>query len=172
MVQQYETAIANSVLPTPNFPTLLAFQPIYAKLLRSRIDLDFTPPPPINDVFDQYNLWIAQLPCMIHTGQSQNGYPVVSFRSGAPGGSSLKLQLHQMNYLMDNLAEDPFIGYPNVAMHPCNHKLCLVCATSKSIGENHSREGCFPFVLVNDTLTCCCPHDPKCTDFPQSAGRY
>jgi len=175
IVEYHTTAVKNA---TPldknsiNFTTPDSFQPIYEALLKSRIITSQQEElilPSLEKLHTMYaDIVIKQSNCMIHSGQAQNGYPVVSIRSGS--GDSLKLQLHQVPYLKQT---GKVIGKDAVAQHPCHKKMCIIHAWVASKNENKSRQFCRPLLLVDNKLiwNCQCAK-PKCLDISNEAYEF
>jgi len=104
--------------------------------------------------------------CCIHTGQSQNGYPVVSVRLTSEEGnlagmqkasSSLKLNLHWVPFFQaddtEEITTEKIQSLNNsVFAHRCHEKLCLTHAVKSTIKFNIGQNYCKVFQIVDDEL--------------------
>lgn len=174
----WTTALLQTIGLTPNYPTPASFQHVYDALVRTRqyIGIPAGPPPTLANVHGQYMVWAHMSPCMIYTGQSQNGYPVVSTR--LENNDSVKLTLHMCPSLIAQNFDDNgnrlpgqawYPGVGDVASHPCHHKMCISCGYTATRDQNRTRNYCRPLALINDQLHIICFCNPVCTDLSSTA---
>lgn len=165
----HKLAFYNGVKRVPNYWNIEQFGHVYEILVKNRIIITDNQVPTIEQVHKEYCKFVNKETelCRIHTGQSQNGYPVVS--SSLPGLSSPKIPLHQV---LDYKITGKYVTKGYVASHLCHNKMCISCPRRERKETNISRDHCQKFVLVNGHLENSCFHYPRCRDISLSAYNY
>jgi len=133
--------------------------------------------------YKTYLRHIESLKCVLVDTCGKQNYPQALIQGGLLDkkgrGGGAYLQLHQYGhyfkyskfsvpYLSEH-AELWIVKGLDVALHPCNHANCIVCAFKATVDENSRRRLCPVFQIINDKLirvcSCSSRKSRKCSDF-------